>query len=192
MIYSPNFPEKEKDERIILTIRRHWFYMAKRIIFILFIAFVPFFIYWGLNNILGVSFEKDSLIFIAGILAASLYYLVLVLFLYHEWVDYYLDVWILTDRRIVSILQQGIFSRTVSEVKIYRLQDATSEIRGKLATFLRYGNVYVQSAGTAPRFIFDQIPHPEKVVRKIHEIHTQWLKKHGSFSPISRIDSEEV
>ncbi len=93
----------------------------------------------------------------------SLYTLfVLALFL-TQFVDYYLDVWVVTNERVIDIQQQGLFKRTVSELDLDRVQDASSNLQGVFSTFFNYGDVEIQSAGAESKFSFKDIPQPHKV-----------------------------
>ncbi|MFH1255480.1 MAG: PH domain-containing protein [bacterium] len=96
-------------------------------------------------------------------LAASGYALFIWLFGFFSFIDYYLDVWIITSDRIIDVRQEGFFSRTVSELKLYQIQDVTSELKGVLKFVFCYGDVFVQTAGEVQRFVFRQIPDPEKI-----------------------------
>ena len=62
------------------------------------------------------------------------------------WIDYWLDVWIVTDERVINIEQKGLFSRSVSELHFYNVQDVTTSVRGVIPTLLNYGDVEVQTA----------------------------------------------
>jgi uncharacterized membrane protein YdbT with pleckstrin-like domain len=87
--------------------------------------------------------------------------------LYGFWIDYYLDTFLVTNKRVVDIEHEGLFSRTVAEQPIDRIQDVTSEMRGIVAHVFRYGNIYIQTAGTQERFIFENVYNPEHVVKTI-------------------------
>jgi uncharacterized membrane protein YdbT with pleckstrin-like domain len=76
------------------------------------------------------------------------------------WIDYYLDVWIITDTRVVNIEQKGLFSRQISELELENIQDITTEVKGVIPTFLNYGDVFIQTAAEKERFIFRNIPDP--------------------------------
>jgi uncharacterized membrane protein YdbT with pleckstrin-like domain len=76
------------------------------------------------------------------------------------WIDYYFDVWIITNKRVVNIEQKGLFNRQVSELELARIQDITTEVTGVIPTMLNYGEVFIQTAGENPRFIFHQVPDP--------------------------------
>ena len=63
-------------------------------------------------------------------LSASVYYLSVTLFIYSYFVTFYLDLVIITNDRMVDIEQSSLFARTIAEVDLYQIQDATSEVKG--------------------------------------------------------------
>lgn len=77
--------------------------------------------------------------------------------------DFFLDVWVLTDQRVIAIEQKGLFARTVSEFDLSRIQDVTVEIHGIIPTLLNYGNLVVRTASEHESFVFKQVWHPNKV-----------------------------
>jgi uncharacterized membrane protein YdbT with pleckstrin-like domain len=79
------------------------------------------------------------------------------------WIDYYFDVWIVTNQRIVNIEQKGMFSRVVSELELEKIQDVTTDVRGVIPTFLNYGDLMVQTAAERERFRFRKVPDPYAV-----------------------------
>lgn len=114
----------------------------------------------------------------AIVLGASFYYLFIWLFFFFSFLDYYLDVWVITSRRIIDVEQRGFFSRVIGEHGLNKIQDVASEAHGAAATFLRYGDVYVQTAGTKQRFKFHQVPDPEGVRDLIIGLIYEYKKKH--------------
>ena len=76
------------------------------------------------------------------------------------WIDYYFDVWIITTKRIVNINQQGLFTRTVSELELDKIQDITTDVRGVIPTFLNFGDLQIQTAAEQERFLFAKVPNP--------------------------------
>lgn len=101
------------------------------------------------------------------------------LFGFLEFTDYYLDVWIVTNERIINIEQKGLFTRVASELHLAAIQDATSEVSGPLHTFLDYGNVVVETAAEKIRFVFREVPKPESVKEIILELVEQDKKRHN-------------
>ena len=131
------------NEEILLVLHRHWIAVALKftVIFILFIA--PF-LAVGIAPQIGFDIV-EALPVIQFFLVTYLMALVLGAFIL--WTDYYFDVWIITSQRIIDIEQHTIFNREVSEFMLYNIQDVTVEIPGMLATFLKYGNIRIQTTG---------------------------------------------
>ena len=85
---------------------------------------------------------------------------------------YYLNIQIITSIRVVDVTQEGLFSHTISELHIDKIEDATSSSNGLFGTIFNYGNVYVQTAGATDRFEFHNVPDPagiEKLVLNLYE-----------------------
>jgi len=157
--------KKPYEDRII-ELRRHGLTMLKRFVAFLVLASVPFLIWW----FLGQNFPEmlaGSVSYPALVLAASAYELGMWLLLFTMFLDYELDLWVVTNDRLVSIEQNGLFARTVAELDLWRVQDVTSEVQGFFPTFFNYGNVYVQTAGAVDRFALEQVPNPHEVRKLI-------------------------
>ena len=88
---------------------------------------------------------------------------------------YYLNEWIITSTRIIEIHQYGFFSREISSLLLIKIQDVNVDIQGILGTVIGYGQLEVQSAGTAEHFIMDDIPSPDGlrdiIMREISALH---------------------
>lgn len=140
----------EKDEEVLKIVRKHWFVIVAELLGVVFAGFLPIvlLVLWGLF---------DETLAAAGILVsipASLvtfgiatWLLLCVITAFTIWTHYYLDLWIITDRRIISIDQVHFFNRTVSVFRLERLQDIEFRINGILATFLNFGTISAQTAG---------------------------------------------
>lgn len=162
MMNLDTLPNKLPNETIVLFLRRHWIDLL-RIFFFSAILFVM-----PLATGTLIAFANPDLLtnaFWGPALTAMLFAYLLVVFVLTctELTDYWLDVWIVTNERIINTEQLGLFNRVVSEVYLYQIQDVTSETKGLIATFLTYGNVYVQTAAERERFQFKHIDNPEDV-----------------------------
>jgi hypothetical protein len=159
---------RQEGEEVIFYLRRHWIVFAADIAMIFILAAVP------LGALLLSSSTWPDLLIgpISGPLIkllAGAYYLIIWLFFITTFVDYYLDAWIVTTRRVVNVEQHSLFSRTVSELDLSKVQDVTSEVKGILPSILNYGYVHVQSAGSTERFVFEQVPRPDDIRKKLLE-----------------------
>ncbi|MDO8668461.1 MAG: PH domain-containing protein [bacterium] len=157
-----SLPGKLPNEKIIKIIRRDGFILFKKMIFIAGLVILPaaaVFLFLNFNqNLLYGPFSYPLII-----LSVSGYGLFICLFSFFSFIDYHLDIWIITSERIIDVRQEGFFSRVVSELKLFQIQDVTSEQHGFFKFIFKYGDVHVQTAGETQRFIFKEIPHPEIV-----------------------------
>lgn len=162
-------PHRLDGEKIILLIRRHPFVLFIKVIFWFLVALIPPVFYLFLSPIYQSAIPTRLQIPLLYVLL-SLYYIYIWLFLVFSFVDYYLDVWIITNERILDIEQKGLFNRVTSEQKLFRVQDVTAETKGFFPTILNFGDVYVQTAGETQRFIFKQVFRPDHVSKKIIDL----------------------
>ncbi|MDP1845337.1 MAG: PH domain-containing protein [Candidatus Moranbacteria bacterium] len=163
-----HFPGQHENENIILFLRRHWFVFLMRILLVVASVISLIFVYFlfsAINSNFAESEYHNLLLF-----GESLATLFVWNFFFILWLDYYLDAWIVTNERIINIEQRGFFNRDISELKLTKIQDVTSEIIGVIPTLLNYGNIYVQTAGEKERFTFCQIPNPNYVKNVIVEL----------------------
>ena len=161
------FPMQRADEHVIIMLRRHWIVWIKYISQLILFNALPVGLFVFFVYVLQIELPNQGPGYVSMIMLVSFYYLSAWLMYFHQFVDYRLDVWILTDQRIVNIEQQGLFDRVIAELNIYKVQDVTSEVHGHAQTFLDYGNVFIQTAGATQRFVFQNIPHPEEVARLV-------------------------
>jgi hypothetical protein len=162
------FPGQHNDEEVILFLRRHWFIFFMRVLLVVLAVvglIAAYFLITGLSSNMTETEYYDLLIF-----GESLATLFIWNFFFILWLDYYLDAWIVTNERIINIEQRGFFMRNISELKLTKIQDVTSEIIGVIPTLLDYGNIHVQTAAEKERFVFFQIPHPNRVKNVIVQL----------------------
>jgi hypothetical protein len=160
MLSIYKLPNQIPSETVIKVIRKDMYILFKIITLSIFLMIIPLIVFvvlfYGKEDLLNNELIKSLVV--TGV---SAYYLFVWLFSFFNFIDYYLDVWIITSERIIDIEQKGFFSRTISEQKIYNVQDITSETKGMLRTFLKFGYLYIQTAGAKERFVFEDVPDPD-------------------------------
>lgn len=145
-----------ENEKVVLTIRKHWFVMARTVVlFILLILAAPLILTF--LPLLAPEANPAAIDAIVNF-GLSLYIMAVLAFLFLAWMDYYLDMWIITTARIIDIEQQGLFSREISEIPLSSVEDVTIEIRGVVETLLKFGTIRVQTAGKG-EFTITYAPH---------------------------------
>ena len=140
----------EPDEEILQLVRKHWFVIVTELFFTLVMLLIPFFFLFFFvvfpSQLLSLEISLSEY---TGLITFSLAaWSVLTLMVgFAIWTHYYLDMWIITDRRIILIDQIGFFNRNVSIFRLERLQDIEFYVRGIIPTLLNFGTLRAQTAG---------------------------------------------
>ncbi len=160
----------EPEENVILEVRKHWIVFVGYAITLFVTAIfppilyvvsknIPSFIY--LTNIIENKFSLFMFLY-------SLWLLFLWISFFVHWTTYYLDVWYVTEKRIIAIEQRGLFSREVSNLLFDKIQDVTLDVKGLIPTLLEFSDIRVQTASEDNRdFFMTSVRHPEEVRRII-------------------------
>lgn len=169
MLNLKQLPNGIPAEEVVFVLRRHPLTILPTLIGYVLIVIFPFVVQWYITTMqpeLWLSPVYQPLI----ILGISMIFLIGWLMLFLNFLDYYLDMWIVTTKRILNIEQTGLFSRTVSEIRLHRVQDVTSSVKGFWATLFDYGQLDVQTAGEKLIISFEEIPHPTRISKTILEL----------------------
>lgn len=76
----------------------------------------------------------------------------------------------MTSERVVDIDFSQLVFESVAATKLTQVEDVSYHQVGVVRSIFDYGDVSVQTAGTATNFLFSGIPHPEKVVNIINDL----------------------
>ncbi|MEK7638353.1 MAG: PH domain-containing protein [Patescibacteria group bacterium] len=149
----------EEGEEIVAKVHRHWLFIVTRLIALALMLAVPLAVA-ALLGMLGIVLFAGAGSF-APVTLWALWGLVLWVMFWQFWTTYYMDIWVVTSRRIIDIDYQRLFDRNIAIVRLERVQDVTTHVKGIVGTLLRYGSVVVQTAGSEKEFVIDQIANPE-------------------------------
>jgi len=159
------------DEHVLIVVRHHWFVFFKDVIGILLLFFLPFFAVPILSIFItaGGTNIPDGF----GFFFASFWALILWQMLFARWTDYYYDVWIVTNWRIIDIDQKGFFRRDIATLLNFEhIEDVRTDINSVIGTLLEFGDIQVQTAAANREFIFKDAANPraaEKIIRHAQE-----------------------
>jgi len=156
-----HFDGQKADEQILLVLHRHWFDILSQF----FLIFGMLFLLVGSFAFLPMAFPnlRSSNLGNLFLFLENLFFILIWIVSFLIWIDYYFDIWIVTDRRIVNIEQKALFSRCISELELEKVQDITTNVHGMISTFMNYGDLQVQTAAEQERFLFHNIPDPYSV-----------------------------
>lgn len=157
-----NFETREKEEKVILLLRRHPIANVSWILVGLLMIMAP--IILNKFSLLSLLPGKFQLIAVLG------WYLITTAFLLENFLTWFFNVNIITDERIVDIDFFNLIYKQVSDTNIDKIQDVTYTMGGVARTLFNYGDVFVQTAAEVPNFDFLGVPNPDKVVKILQEL----------------------
>lgn len=150
------------NEKILMVVHKHWIaYVTK--VFVIFILLIAPFLGAAVIFQSG-AINNDIVIYLRFFSITYLMIIILMAFLF--WMDHYLDVWIITNERVIDVEQHGLFRRETSEFRIDKVQDITVEVPHMVATFLKYGNLRIQTAGERS-FTIKDVPNIYEIKKVI-------------------------
>lgn len=175
------FINQKPYEKVVLEIRRHNVTLIPSIIaFILALVALPLLYFTGAS--LAVFQIVWSPLYT---LLASAYYIIIIVFFYVHCMDFYLDVLILTNDRLIDVDQHSLFSRTISEMDLFQVQDVSTDIKGVFPTMFNYGTVHIQNASLQTKFTITQARNPDKLREVILDLANEDRKFHSNTPPAS-------
>jgi len=147
----------QPEEKVLLVVRKHWFVLFAAAIKVFLVGILPFVILPFAAPYVSIDPALPTFL-------VSAWLLIIWLMLFTVWTTFYLDVWIVTDKRIINIDQITLFRRSVSTLRIERVQDIKVERIGFFSTLLNFGELQIQTAGPEASFYtIDGIPAPGDV-----------------------------
>ena len=159
----------QEGEHIEIKARKHWYSLFRNSVGLLILLLLPF-VFWSLFSE-QIEFTLDKLSIAVNPLflefLITMWFLFIWVRFFVAWTHYFLDVWIVTDRRIIDIDQKSLFVREVSTLRIEKIQDVTMEIKGIVATVLDFGDITVQTAAEKREFLMKDIARPGHVKSRI-------------------------
>lgn len=157
-----HFETQEIHEKIILLLRQHWLTQLKWIITAITMVFVPL-----------VLTRIPLLDFLSGkgqLMALIIWYLLIIAFVYEQFISWYFHVFIITDERVIDVNFYNLLYKEVSEAKIDNIEDVTYRQGGVIRALFNFGDVNMQTAGERREFAIEDVPLPGRVVKILNEL----------------------
>lgn len=163
------YQAQEADEKIILFLRRHFFTNVGWMIMTFCLFIVPFFAF-DIFNFALIPFNFRLMIVIG-------WYLLTFAYAFERFISWFFNIHIVTNERIIDVNFPSILYKDISECRIENVEDLSSKVGGFIRSFLNYGDVIIQTAGTLPEISFEAIPNPDKAVEIINDLIPEGIKK---------------
>jgi hypothetical protein len=141
----------EPGEEMVLKVHRHWLFIVTRLVGLLVMLIAPLVVI-SVLRMLGVALFAD-ITTPALVTLWALWGLVLWALFWQFWTTYYMDIWVITTKRIIDIDYLRLFDRNIAMLRFERVQDVTTHVQGIMGMLLKYGSVVVQTAGSDKEFV---------------------------------------
>lgn len=175
-------------ETILLEVRKHWFVFFSHGFFLAIAALIPPVLLEFVVHLVPVRVPIEGNMYALSAFFYILWVLVLWVSFFVQWTNYYLDVWYITQKRIIDVEQKSPFHREVSSIRFDKIQDITVEVRGLIATFLNFGDVKVQTASEAGGdFLMKSAANPEAIRKLVFSQHNRQSER---TQPVQIVDND--
>ncbi len=144
----------EDDEQIQMIVHRHWLLGARMLL-------------WPTGS-LGLSMVSLALRHgRGGLVFGGLWAAISVVWWIRNFLDYYLDAWVITNHGVIDLEWLGWFHRQSARILYSDIQGISYEIHGIPGTVLRYGTVAIEKISTGSTVSIAQVPSPRKIESEV-------------------------
>lgn len=157
-----NFETKERKEKIVLMVRKHpvtnvpWLFVT-----VVFLLLPRLFVFLPVIAQLPSEYR---------LVLSMVWYLIVIAYVLENFLDWFYDVNIITDERVVDIDFHNLIYKQVSDAKLDKIQDITYNQGGVARTLFNYGDVFIQTAAEVPAFEFLAVPRPDRIVAILRDL----------------------
>lgn len=149
-----------------MVIRRHWIVYIMLFVYFLVGVFISIWLYvlfWNtiFSNLINIVF-----------------WLFFSVFLYIEWLNHELDMYIVSNNRVIWIDQISFLNRTVSECNLWQVQEVNSKTSWLLANIFNYWTLSIQTAWNKTTLKMDFCPDSMQKARKVLNIVDDYRDSH--------------
>lgn len=156
------FDSQTSSEQIILVLRKHPITQVPWVIGSIIFAFLPMlFVSIGFLSFLPPNFQ-----FAGGVF----WYMLLTGFILEKSLQWFFNVYIITDERIIDVDFVSLIYKNISSAKIEKIEDVTATTGGAIQSVVNFGTIKIQTAAEKNEFEFEEVPQPAKVARLLNEL----------------------
>ncbi len=154
----------DDEEEIQMVVHKHWLLGIRSMWF----PTLTFVCVWSL-----LYFAHTRYV-VYGIALASLG---IALWWIRNFMDYYLDAWIITNKGVIDLEWHGWFHRTSARVLYSDIQGIEYEVHGILGTLMGYGEVSLEKISTGGTIAMAYVKRPRRVEALILQCMENYMHK---------------
>jgi membrane protein YdbS with pleckstrin-like domain len=160
----------KENEKVLAVARKHWFVFFREVLGLAILFVIPFFFIPFLSIFIAAGGGPVQIPSGFGLFFASLWALIIWQLLFARWTNYYYDVWIITNWRVIDIDQRGFYRRNVSTLlNLERIEDIVTEEEGFFGSLLHFGSLQIQTAASQREFFMPSIAGAQRIERIIRD-----------------------
>ncbi len=179
-MHLAEFIHQKSYEKIEKLVRRSAITFIPYLLLAAVLIAIPFVLYTFAETLFPNLFMSPITNALA-ILVGSGFLVAALLFLYTNFVTFYLDLLIITNDRLLDIEQKTLFARSVSETDLFTIQDVSSDVTGIFASLFNYGNLTIQTAAATEKFLIPNVPDPNGLRHLILDLCEEDRKHHNPY-----------
>lgn len=165
------FASQEKDEEVLLLIRRHPITnLPWALAFVLMIFALPAARHFQWLAPLPSNFQM--------VVAFAWLALALAIF-WGGFLSWFFNVNIVSNKRVIDIDFYNLIYREVTDAEVEKIQDVTHKMGGIFGLIFNYGDVVIQTAGAKPEIEFLKVPRPAQIAAVLRQIREEAEKEIG-------------
>lgn len=142
-------------EEVEIVIKRHWIV----------------FLFLGLYALIWVSVTTTIFGFFWSqvwvYIFMVVFWMLFLVFLYIEWLNHELDMFVISNNRIIGLDQVSFLNRKISECNLWQVQEVNASTKWLLANIFDFGTVTIQTAWNISNFEMTYVPNAIQTSRKI-------------------------
>lgn len=120
------------------------------ILYLFFPLVWPLFALWGFGGLLGI---------------------------FYYFIDWYYDVWLLTNIGVVDIERNGLFDITATRVDYHMIEGLAYNIKGFVQTMLRFGDMTIDKLGAQTFLVLKDAASPKKLERLVMRFQDKYVNE---------------
>lgn len=154
-------------EDIAFVIRRHW---------IVFTILWLYTFWWIILTVTLFALWWFNLLFCLIVIVFWMYFSI---FIYIEWLNHELDIFIITNNRIIFIEQKSFLNRAKTECNLWQVQEVNSSTKWLLSNMLDYWILSIKTAWSTSNLEMWFVPNALNEARRVLNIVDEYRDRDG-------------
>ena len=173
------FPDQRDSEVVVVWVHKHLWVFLKAVFLTVFLGSV---IVWGIGMLMA---QIVPLVFLPHVWAVISLLMTSVWMLgFVRWIDEEFDSLIITNERIISTDQAGLFQLSIAEASLDVIQEINTRSSGFLESILNMGNMEIQTAAKQEPLKMETIWQPAVLREKILNTKEDFIRGQGRVDPL--------